>query len=326
MGVIMLKNVKAFSYSVAVVSALALAGCGSDDASDTAVFSLAVSDAPVDQADAVWACFSAIELIGNGEGSQTFKIGEHTNAIAANDVCKDSSGATIANTRGINLLAFTGSDSEDILTGVEVAAGSYSQLRLVMADGSYVQVGDQQIPLSVPSNELKFDGLTLSAGGQANYTVEFDLRQALVNPVGQAGYFLKPRGVRLVDNALIGHIEGTVAEALLIANSCAVAPTDISSPVATVYVYPGHDLALTELADIGGSESIEPYAVTGVYYDNVSAYEFAVGFVDQGSYTAAWTCQVDDDVEADDLIEFIGTIELEVGADGDTVTVTFSDE
>lgn len=322
----MLKNGKIASFSIVLASLIAVAGCGSSDDADTAIFSLAVSDAPVDQADAVWACFSAIELIGNGQGTQRFGIGEHTNTIAANDVCKDNSGATIANTRGINLLTLTGSDSETILDGIEVAAGTYNQLRLIMADGSFVQVGEQQIPLSVPSNELKFDSVTLSAGGQANYTIEFDLRQALVNPVGQAGYLLKPRGVRLVDNAQIGHIEGTVAESLLIANSCSVAPADINQPVATVYVYPGHDLVLEELADIGGSEAIEPYAVTGVYYDNVSAYEFAVGFVDQGSYTAAWTCQIDDDAEADDLIELISTIEVEVGADGTVVTVQFNDE
>jgi hypothetical protein len=322
----MLKKSNLVFAFTALTSALLLNGCGSSDEPETAIFSLAVSDAPVDSADAVWACFAAIELLGNGQGSQVFTIGEHTNAIASNDVCKDSSGATIANTRGINLLTLTGSDSENILTGVVVEAGTYNQIRLVMADGSYVQVGETQIPLSVPSNVLKFDGVTLSAGGQANYTVEFDLRQALVNPVGQAGYFLKPRGVRLVDNALIGHLEGTVAEALLITNECAVAPNDISTPVAAVYLYAGHDLAVADLADIGGSESIEPYAVTGVYFDNVSVYEFSVGFVDQGNYTVAWTCQIDDNAEADDLIEFIGTIEAVVGASGEIVQVNFTDD
>ncbi|CAI8158752.1 DUF4382 domain-containing protein [Pseudidiomarina mangrovi] len=320
----MLTKMKLVPYLTAVTAALTLAGCGSSDDPDTAVFSLAVSDAPVDSADAVWACFSAIELIGNEQGTQVFTIGEDSNTIASNDVCKDSNGATIPNTHGLDLLTFTGSDSETILNGVEVAAGVYSQIRLVMAAGSFVQVGDQQIPLSVPSNELKFDGVTLSAGGQANYTVEFDLRQALVDPVGQAGYFLKPRGVRLVDNAMIGHIEGSIAEALLISNQCTVAPTDVGVPVASVYVYPGHGLDATTLADIGGSETLEPYAVTGVYYDNVSAYDFAIGFVDQGDYTAAWTCQIDDDPEADDVIEFIGSSEIQVGADGSVVRVDFS--
>lgn len=320
----MLKNRQIIMSMTLLTSSLLLAACDSSDEPDTALFSLAVSDAPVDSADEVWACFSAIELIGNGEGTQVFKIGEHSNAIASNDVCKDASGATIANTRGINLLTLTGSDSENILTGVKVKAGVYNQIRLVMANGSYVQVAAQKIPLSVPSNELKFDGVTLSAGGQANYTVEFDLRQALVNPVGQAGYFLKPRGVRLVDNALIGHVEGTVAEALLINNECSVAPTNISVPVAAVYLYPGHDLNVTDLADVGGSESIEPYAVTGVYYDNVSAYQFEIGFVDQGDYTAAWTCQTNDDAEADDVIEFISTTEFVVNANGTVVQVNFS--
>ena len=320
----MLKNVQLITTATLLASSILLVGCGSSDEPDTAVFSLAVSDAPVDSADEVWACFGAIELVGNGQGTKVFTIGDHSNAIASNDVCKNASGETIANTRGINLLEFTGSDSENILDGVEVQAGTYNQLRLVMSEGSYVQVGDEKIPLSVPSNELKFDSVTLTAGGQSNYTVEFDLRQALVNPVGQAGYFLKPRGVRLVDNALIGHIEGTVAEALLINNECTVAPTEVTSPVAVVYLYAGHDLAVADLADVGGNESIEPYAVTGVYYDNVSSYAFEIGFVDEGDYTAAWTCDLEDDAEADDLIEFISTIELTVGADGEVVQADFT--
>lgn len=320
----MLKSVQFITTATLLASSMIIAGCGSSDESNTAVFSLAVSDAPVDSADEVWACFRAIELVGNGQGTQIFTIGDHSNTIASNDVCKSANGETIANTRGINLLEFTGSDAENILTGVEVQAGTYNQLRLVMSDGSYVQVGDEKIPLSVPSNELKFDAVTLSAGGQSSYTVEFDLRQALVNPVGQAGYFLKPRGVRLVDNALIGHIEGTVAEALLINNECPVAPAEITAPVAAVYLYPGHDLAIVDMADVGGDESIEPYAVTGVYYDNVSSYEFEIGFVDQGDYTAAWTCDLEDDAEADDPIEFLGTIEVTVGAEGEVVQANFT--
>ena|SRR5690554_3447085 len=211
----MLINRKLSIITAAIAATTLVSACGSDSepSSNTAIFSLAVSDAPVDAADEVWACFHSIELVGNGQPPQVFTIGEDTNTIAANDVCLDDNGDVIANTRGINLLEFTGSDSENLLSGVEVEAGTYGQLRLEMATGSYVLVGDERIPLSVPSNELKFDSFTLDAGSNVAYTIEFDLRQALVNPVGQTGYFLKPRGVRLVDNMDVGHIEGQVAEA-----------------------------------------------------------------------------------------------------------------
>ncbi|MDN7126416.1 DUF4382 domain-containing protein [Pseudidiomarina terrestris] len=306
-------------------SVLVLAACGgSDDEDQMTRFSLAVSDAPVDSADAVVACFSAVELVGNGDESLTFTVGESANTVAANDVCKDANGDTVPNTHGVDLLSYTGSDSAALISGSEVPAGSYGQLRLVMATGSYVQVGDEQIPLSVPSNELKFDSFTLDAGGNVAYTVEFDLRQALVNPVGQAGYFLKPRGVRLVNNLEVGHVEGTVAEALLIENSCTVAPSDTTEPVAVVYFYEGSDLDVTTLADVGGAETHQPYAVAAVYFDNVSAYTFSVGYVAVGDYTAAWSCQTDDDPEADDDLTFNGTVNVTVNGDEAVTAVDIS--
>jgi hypothetical protein len=319
------QSCKAFVISVA---ALSLAACGGSDdepkVADTATFTLAISDAPVDEADAVIACFNAVELVGNGDGQQTFVIGESDNTLASNDVCKDSDGETIPNTYGVDLMSYTGSEALDLVAGVEVAAGTYGQLRLIMSEGSYVQVGEQQIALQVPSNELKFDSITLDAGGNAAYTVEFDLRQALVNPVGQDVYFLKPRGVRLVNNLEVGHVEGTIAEALLIENSCSVAPSDTTEPVAAVYLYEGSDLEITALADVGGAETHQPYAVAAVYFDNVSAYTFSVGYVAAGDYSAAWTCQTDDDPEADDDITFQGVVDVSVSGDETVTTVDIS--
>lgn len=302
-----------------------LVACGSDSDSEvvaqTGQFSFAVSDAPVDAADEVWACFHAIELLGNSAGKQVFTIGEDSNTIASNDVCVDSDGEVIANTRGINLMNFTGSAAEDLISGVEVPAGDYSQLRLVMADGSYVQVGDQRIPLSVPSNELKFDGITVGAGGETAYTAEFDLRQALVNPVGQDQYFLKPRGVRLVNNLTVGHIEGSMAEALLIENSCTVAPADTGTAVASVYLYPGVDHVVADLADVGGSEAVEPYAVSAVYFDGAVNYQFELGYVSAGDYILGYTCDVADDPEVDDDISLLGHQTVTVVDNGEVTTV-----
>ncbi|WP_258806796.1 DUF4382 domain-containing protein [Pseudidiomarina sp. CB1] len=320
---------KCLSRSLIVTGvALALTACGgSSDSSDEAQmarFSLGVSDAPVDNADAVVACFNAVELVGNGQGTQTFTIGDTDNTVESNDVCKDENGDTIPNTYGVDLLSYTGSDSASLIEGIEVEPGTYGQLRLVMAEGSYVQVGDQQLPLQVPSNELKFDSLTLDINGNAAYTVEFDLRQAMVDPVGIEGYFLKPRGVRLVNNLSIGHIEGTLAEELLITNSCTVAPSDVSEPVAVVYLYEGSDLEIASLADVGGAETHQPYAVAAVYFDGVSAYTFSVGYVAAGDYSAAWSCQTDDDPEADDDLTFNGSVNVSVDGDGAVTTVDIS--
>ncbi|MGO1328381.1 MAG: DUF4382 domain-containing protein, partial [Idiomarina loihiensis] len=62
---------------------LSLAACGGSDSNDTndvAQFSLGISDAPVDNAESVVACFNAIELTGNGNSPRTFTVGEDIEA------------------------------------------------------------------------------------------------------------------------------------------------------------------------------------------------------------------------------------------------------
>lgn len=293
---------------------LSLAACGgsdSNDNNDVAQFSLGISDAPVDNAESVVACFNAVELTGNGDEPRTFTVGEDIEAPAGNDQCTDDEGQPIANTIGIDLLEFTGHDSMVFLENAEIEAGEYGQLRLVMADGSYIMTDTnndgeaEKVAIQVPSNELKLDGFTADAGGNLNFTVEFDLRHSMTNPVGQSHYILKPRGVRLVDNSAVGHLKGTVAEgALLFNDTCTVAPENTEEPVAYVYLYEGSDLDEATLADNGGSEENEPYASTAVYFDGVDTYDFSLGFIAAGDYTAALTCNGDDAPEAEDDISF----------------------
>lgn len=295
---------------------LGLVACGDSDDddghdSDFAQFSLAVSDAPVDNAESVVACFNAVELTGNGDESRTFTVGEDIEAPEDNELCTDTDGEPIANTVGIDLLEFTGSESMVFLESAEIEAGEYDQLRLVMAEGSYIMTdtdddGDaEKVSVEVPSNELKLDGFVADAGENLNFTVEFDLRHSMTNPVGQDHYILKPRGVRLVDNSAVGHLKGTVAEGELLFNqACIVAPENEEQPVAYVYLFEGSDLDETALADNGGSEENEPYASTAVYFDGVDTYDFSLGFVAAGDYTAALTCNSNDDPEADDDINF----------------------
>lgn len=163
-----------------------------------------MSDAPVENAVTVVACFSQIELkSSDSANNQTFLIGDTLGTATANDLCTDSNDAIVANTRGIDLLSFAGADSTELLNNIEINPGNYNQIRLVMSPLSYA-------------------------------TVEFDLRKGMTHPVGQEGYILKPRGVRIVDNTESGHIEGTVSEALLMNNMCDVMPEDLSETVASV--------------------------------------------------------------------------------------------
>ena len=154
-----------------------------------------------------------------------------------------------------------------------------------MDDGTY--------PLQVPSNELKLDGFTAIPGFEAAYTVEFDLRKSLVDPVGQQAIFLKPRGVRLVENDTVGTLEGTVAEELVLAPECAAKADPYAGNA--VYVYEGNGLDAAALGDDADAtendDEIRPYTIAPVTFNETSQdYEFVVGFVPAGDYTVSFSC------------------------------------
>jgi len=320
-------------FILSAVALATLAACGGSDSNNdtgTATFNLGISDAPIDNAESVVVCFNAVEIVGGSNGSQVYEVGTDVEVPAENDLCQDDEGNPIANTIGIDLLQFTGSDQVDFLQQAEIEAGDYGQLRLEMGEGSYASVDSNddgnvtQVPIRVPSNELKLDGFTADAGSTLNFTVEFDLRHAMTNPVGQAGFILKPRGVRLVDNSSIGHIDGSVSEELLLLEeSCDVAPEELTTPVAYVYLYQGLEHELAELADNGGSEGQLPYTSTAVYFDGVDSYDFEIGFVSSGDYIAALTCDGNDDPETDDDINFIHTQDVTVTEGEEPQTILF---
>lgn len=323
------------------ISLLSLAGLtacgGSDDAqqitNQTAVFSFGVSDAPVTEAAKVVVCFSGIELVGNGLQPQRFTIGSGQFTSEANDLCRTANGAVIPNTRGIDLLTLQGANAEALIRSAVVPAGQYGQLRLDIADGSYVERLDgSKRSLSVPSNQIRLNGPVLSAGGNFNYTLEFDLRKALVdaNPAGIAtpinqNYLLKPTGLRLVDNSQIGHLQGLVAEGFLIDNQCSVNPADDRTAVAAVYLFEGANRPLADLSDNGGTKLFQPYASTAVFFKNdETRYHYSIGFIDAGSYTVAITCDLNDQPETADDIEFITSKNVTIEARQQPFQLDFS--
>jgi len=318
---------------VCTLSTILLIACGggsgsSDNSNDNLPlpsFSLSVSDAPVDDLTEVVVCFNQIELKGSG-GDVVFTVGNENGMIVANDLCLDNSGGVIPNTVGIDLKLYTGSDSIALVDGISIEAGNYTQLRLIMSDGSYGTDAQtsEKISVSVPSNELKLDGFTAALGGTVDFTLEFDLNKGMTNPVGQAGYFLKPRGVRLVDNNEAGHIDGTVSETLLIDNQCTPL-SDSSVSVASVYMYEGADIAIDTLEDNGGDEDGSlPYTSTAVTFDSEqTSYNFEIGFIKAGDYTVALSCDTEDNPEVDEDISFIISQNVTVIAGNTAVKVDF---
>lgn len=275
--------------------ALALSACGGSSSDDTptspppaptsTTFSLAVSDAPVDEAQAVVVYFDEVELISS-EGNQRFSVA-------------DASG----NPRRVDLLTVQGSDFESIVTGEEIPLGTYSQLRVSVTDASYIEMDGGTFPLKVPSGELKLDGFTALPNVQAAYTLEFDLRKSLVDPVGQQVIFLKPRGVRLVANNEVGVLEGTIAQSLIEDPACA---NKIDPLVGNaVYLYPGQNHEFANLGDDADNPAdaneVSPYSMATVNFDEATGtYGYQVGYVAAGDYTLAFTCRADLDMPETD--------------------------
>lgn len=296
-------------YGTALVILPLLTGCGGTSLEGKTTFSLSVSDAPVDEASKVVVCFSQVELKG-GTGNLIFAVGEGANMITPNALCRDENETVIANRFGIDLLAYAGSDSFSLLENILIPAGEYSQLRLLMAEGSYVQLEDKsKIKVEVPSNELKLDGFTAAIYGVSDLTVEFDLRKGMTNPVGQDRYLLKPRAVRLVDNSESAAISGSVDAKQI----CSLSTPVSGDAVGSVYLYQGFDLDINELPDNNANETDSPYASTLVRY-NGESYDYEVGFVASGEYSVAFSCDTEDDPEQENNITFIDKQQITLGS------------
>ncbi len=281
-----------------------LFACGGDSStSGSGTLSVNVTDAPVDSAAKVVVAFSGI----------TIKP-EQGPAVEIDFV--DDNGDTVIKT--VDLLAQQGPNSEPILVNHILDAGRYNWMRLKLVEGpasmqSYIELDDgSQHPLYVPSGfetGLKLvRGFEIADGGAINFTIDFDLRKSVLAPnINSTEYKLKPT-LRIVDNQNVGHIAGAIGSVTL--NDASCTKTDYA-----VYVFAGDNVVVDDI------DGIEPDPIaTSLVSD---AFEYAVGFLEEGSYTLAFTCQAaDDDSEQDDIIDFIGTDSVTVNA-GSTTTFDF---
>jgi hypothetical protein len=274
-----------------------LTACGGGTA-DTGTMSLHLTDAPVDSASKVVVEFTGVELHPDGASTQRFDFDEP---------------------RQIDLLALTGGESTLLLDEVTLPAGRYGQLRLIVnadkeASDSYIELTDGSVhPLFIPSGNqsgLKLNkGFVVPADGHASFTIDFDLRKSVTKPNGLDGaYILRPT-LRLVDDAHIGAIAGSVAAEIVTTDGCSPA----------VYIYAGADV---EPGDVGSST--EPLSSAAVMLDEATgSFDFRAAFLLPGEYTVAFTCMAAaDDPETVDEIEFSAPVTVTVAA-GTTAKVDF---
>ena len=312
---------------IATLSLALLGACsdsdsgGSGGSGGSGSLSLGVTDAPVDDAEAVVVAFTAVELL-DAEGEVALRL-------------------DLDQTQQVDLLEQQGDNQFFLIQDEQIPVGVYEEVRLIVADQtnascnaaqsnpehpSYITIDDTDFPLIVPSggqSGLKVRGpLTIAAGGRAAYTVDFDLRKSIAERGATGCYNLRPV-LRVVDNAQVGTLRGSINPALLADSSCIADP--VTGRGAAVYVYAGAGVTPDDF------DGTNPEPLTTALLkpelvgdDQLTGFSYEVGFLLEGDYTVALSCQAGNDLPApsNDDIAFLQPTDVTVVRDT-SVTVDF---
>ncbi|PLX41837.1 MAG: hypothetical protein C0608_04395 [Deltaproteobacteria bacterium] len=310
-----LKRAKYLIYAVAAfMMTMPLAGCGSSSSSSTGTISLSITDAPVDDAMEVYLTFTSFTLLGV-EG--TADAGPYEIPLQY---------------QGVNLMDYQGNDHAALVTGLEVPVGNYkvrldadltftpdSQMSWISFDAASQRCteapvgevvfdeasGTCRFPLVIPSEEESWfkpkGDVTITAGGSSAFTIEFDLRKNVVDPSNEdVAFKLKPTGLRLVNDTVVGSIEGAVDTALL--------ETECAEATPVVYLY-GRAGAVDEfIPDDIHPDNLSYITSVPVLMDSPTTYGYKVGFVLPGEYGVALLC-AEDDPETDEDLTFLAAVD-----------------
>ncbi|HEV2110790.1 MAG TPA: DUF4382 domain-containing protein [Gammaproteobacteria bacterium] len=249
-----------------------------------------------------------------------------SSATSPGDMDSDDSGAaskpltfTFPTPRQIDLMQQQGGSSAMLLSGVNLPAGNYTWIRLIVASsGNTITLSDGSVhTLTIPSGDetgLKLvRGFTVAAGGVVNFTIDFDLRKSIILANGQ--YILKPV-LRIVNNVDVGRINGSVA------NTFMIGTTSITDPACmpAAYIYAG---ANVPPVDINPSAVVQPVATASVKLDDDSgSYRYSAGFLAPGAYTVALVCAAGDNPATVDSLTFSTPKNATVASDS-SVAVDF---
>jgi hypothetical protein len=262
-------------------------GEGNDDAAPGRL-DLAVTDAPVDDALAVFITFTGVEM-QRSDGRRVR--------------------VDFESPRQLDVLLLTEGETALLLDDQLVPAGRYQWLRLLVEPDptSFVDTTVGRFPLRFSGgvdSGLQFNGdFLVPSGGAADLVVDIDLRRGLVRSVDDEGFLLRP-SLRLIDRDSSGSIAGTVSPALINDARCgsALQGREIGNVVS---IFPGFDITPD---DIDG-DSGDPLTTADVRLDPITGEQrYLVGFLPPGAYTLAFSCQgALDDSLSDDRLLFTGT-------------------
>ena len=282
-----------------ILIASGLSGCGGEGNRTTgsSQLNLAITDAPVDDADQIVIRFTGLEIHSSSATNQSFVFCDNQ-LTATTEACNNPT------VKEIDLLKLSGTNSKPLITDATIPVGNYQWIRLDLDNsnpGYIVPSAGGQHLLTIPSgaqNGLKLNhAFTASKDGMISFTVDFDLRKS-VHQTGSGDYTLRPT-LRLVSNSNVGSIYGTVDSAL---------NPDTCSPA--VYLYEGENIT----ADDEGGQGANPLTSALVTLDTgTGKYVYEIGFVEAGNYSLAFTCEADqDDSLIDDNINFAVTTNVVV--------------
>ena len=270
---------------------------GDDNDGTTGTFSLAVTDAPVDNADHVYVAFTGVTL---------------------HPVDGDPVVFTFEEAQNVDLLTLQGTASERLLNEQRVPVGDYESVQLHLNashDGvmdSYVEMNDgTQLELGLEEEDRLTiaQEFSIASNGHVDFTVDLDLRRSLILPEGETDLTLRP-SLRLVHTEQAGSIACEVAETLISA-----ACDDPNASLGVVYIYEGADVVPTDVSDEDGGPLTTAFVV---FEEDVYTYE--AGFLPAGEYTVAYTCDaINDDPQSVEEMDFYGVGNATVTAGEETL-------
>ena len=266
-------------------------------------FSLAITDAPVDNAEHVYIAFTGVTLHPVDGDPVAFKFDE---------------------AQSVDLLALQGTVSERLLNEQSVPEGDYESVQLHLNashDGemdSYVEMNDGtqlELGLEEEGRLTIAQEFTITNGEHLDFTVDLDLRRSLILPEGETDVTLRP-SLRLVHTEQTGSIACEVADTLISA-ACDNPETSLG----VVYIYEGADVVPTDVSD----ESDGPLTTAFVVFEE-DVYTYEAGFLPAGEYTVAYTCDAaNDDPQSAEELDFYGVGNATVTAGEETLYTFGSD-
>jgi len=292
------RNLWELGIIASVCMMLAACGGGSGGDESTGSLSLSVTDAPAPDDAKVCIHFTGITL--HHSDGDLISIPFDSSTYVDDTVCIDNvpSNAPPSDNpanNAVNLSSLQGVLSVALADSIDVKAGFYNWIRLDVDESlSYVMDSGGQNDLRCTSCDgeksgLKLNrGITVPAGGEAEFMIDIDLAKSLNQKPG-GDYQLRPT-LRLINMVETGNITGTIEGTLI------TGPVIDSETVCSVYVYTGHDVIPD---DYHPTDTV--LTSTKVVYDMDSGlYEYTAAYLqtdsgnDPTSYTLALTCDADD--------------------------------